>query len=163
MREPGRRAASRARQSAYYPGREHPPLHLVHIFGGEGDTDNTQLSPAAVNHHSKPVTGMEPVGRSKCFAGKDLITLSSLGKTSLAEAEAIQERFPPFRNGYQPSGGRLTQSRHVEDHIDDDAGLNRSHAGNATDLIGQPLRCALEAGENIGEAEAGVIVVAGER
>jgi hypothetical protein len=80
----------------------------------------------------------------------------------LPQGQGIEGRGIVLGQRDQPPDGRLHHAGDVEGDVGNDAGLHGLHPGNLGNLAGEGLRGALHLREDVGEAVAVVIGIAGD-
>ena len=97
----------------------------------------------------------------EAFAGNDLVRSPGIDVTALAEDDVVEDFPPDFGNRDQAPGGRLLHAFDVESDFDHDASLHLRYAGNRPDALAEQERGAFKGRENVGEALAFVVRLAG--
>ena len=134
---------------------------LVDELGREPDADDAQPLPAPIDDRGHAVAGHEAMRGREHLGDHRLVGTPRFGKSPLFKVDAIDAAGGVGWQRQKLSGDRLREARHVEDHERGDARFHRRHPGEFRHIPRNRVGRAAQPNEDIGEAPAVVVLVAG--
>lgn len=124
----------------------------VDILRREGDADHGEGAQVAVHQCLEAVAGLHAVGVGEGLAQHHLIRMAGAYQAAFPQHQLIEARLSALRDGDQLADHRLLEALDGESGEILDPMVDGAHPGDGADLLDQPLRRPLDAGEDLAEA-----------